>query len=99
MRTDNPAIQALLDDLRAQEGLLLENLNDLADPDPQIDKAEELRRKWGTEAGQLWQAGPHRLVCGDCRDPDTIRRLWDGGQKFRVLSCDPPYGDRLRRQE
>jgi len=79
VRTDDPAIQALLDDLRAQEGLLLGNLNDLADPEPQIDKAEELRSKWGTEAGQLWQAGPHRLVCGDSRDPDTIRRLWDGG--------------------
>ena len=92
VRTDDPAIQALLDDLRAQEGLLLGNLNDLADPEPQIDKAEELRRKWGTEAGQLWQAGPHRLVCGDSRDPDTIRRLWDGGQKFRMLWGDPAYG-------
>ncbi len=92
VRTDDPAIQALLDELRAQEGLLLENLNDLADPEPQIDKAEELRRKWGTEVDQLWQAGPHRLICGDCRDPDIVRRLWEGGQKFRMLWCDPPYG-------
>ena len=92
VRTDDPAIQALLDDLRAQEGLLLENLNDLADPEPQVDKAEELRCKWGTEAGQLWQAGPHRLICGDSRDADTVRRLWEGGQKFRMLWCDPPYG-------
>src|SRR5580704_5739930 len=68
VRTDDPAIQALLDGLRAQEGLLLENLNHLADPEPRIDKAEELRRKWGTESGQLWLAGPHRLICGDCRD-------------------------------
>ena len=92
VRTNDPAIQALLDDLRAQEGLLLENLNELADPEPQVDKAEELRCKWGTEAGQLWQAGPHRLVCGDSRDPDTIGRLWEGGRKFRMLWCDPPYG-------
>jgi DNA modification methylase len=91
-RTDNPAIQALLDNLRAQEGLLLENLNDLADPEPQIDKAEELRCKWGTATGQLWQAGPHRLICGDCRNLDTIERLWEDGQKFRLLCCDPPYG-------
>jgi len=92
VRTDDPAIQALLDDLRAQEGRLLENLSDLVDPDPQVDKAEELRRKWGTEAGQLWQAGPHRLVCGDSRDPDTILSLFEDGQKFRLLWCDPPYG-------
>jgi hypothetical protein len=92
VRTDDPAIQALLDGLRAQEGLLLENLNDLADPEPQVDRAEELRCKWSNEAGQLWQVGTHRLVCGDSRDPDTIGRLWDEGQKFRMLWCDPPYG-------
>jgi DNA modification methylase len=92
VRSDHPAVQALLDHIRSQEGLLLENLNDLADPEPRVDKAEELRCRWGTEAGQLWQAGPHRLVCGDSRDPDTIRRLWDDGQKFRMLWCDPPYG-------
>jgi hypothetical protein len=91
-QTDNPAIQTLLDNLRAQEGLLLENLNDLADPEPLVNKAEELRCKWGTATGQLWQAGPHRLVCGDSRNPDTIQRLWEGGQKFRLLCCDPPYG-------
>jgi DNA modification methylase len=92
VRTEDPAIQALLDELRAQERRLRENLNDLADPDPQIDKVEELRDKWSTESGQLWQAGPHRLVCGDSRDPDTIRRLWERGEKFRMLWCDPSYG-------
>ena len=36
------------------------------DPGPQIDRAEELREKWGVETGQLWQLESHRLVCGDC---------------------------------
>jgi hypothetical protein len=92
IRSDDPAVQALLDNLRAQERLLLENLSELTDPEPQVDKAQELRRKWGTETGQLWQVGPHRLVCGDCRVANTVRRLWDDGQKFRMLWCDPPYG-------
>jgi DNA modification methylase len=92
VRTEDPAVQALFDHLRAQERRLLENLNNLADPEPQIDKAEELRRKWCTESGQLWQVGPHRLACGDSRDPDLIRRLWDAGQKLRMVLCDPPYG-------
>jgi hypothetical protein len=91
-RTDNPAIQAVLENLRAQERLLLENLNDLADPEPHVDKSEELRCKWRTAIGQLWQAGPHRLICADARDLNTIQRLWEGGQKFRLLRCDPPYG-------
>lgn len=91
-RTDHPAIQALLDNLRAQEGLLLEDLHDLADPEPQIDRADELRRKWRTEVGQLWQAGPHRLVCGDSRVAEIVRRLWGHEQMFRMVWCDPPYG-------
>lgn len=100
VRTDDPAIQAWLDDLRAQEGLLLERLNDLADPEPQIDRAEELRIKWGTEAGQLWQVGAHRLICADCRDLSTVQSLWDDGRKFRVLCSDPPYGiDYARKNE
>lgn len=92
VRTDDPGIQVLLEELRTQEALLLENPNDLADPDPQIDKAEELRRKWGTQSGQLWQAKRHRLICGDCCDPEIVRRLFEADQKFRMIWCDPSYG-------
>ena len=67
-----PPIQVLLDDLRAQERRLLESLNDLADPESQIDKAEELCRKWGTELGQLWQAGPHRLIAATAETPTPL---------------------------
>ncbi len=59
---------ALLDDLRAREGLLLAGLNELIEPEPQIDRADELRTKYGTASGQLWQVGPHRIVCGDSLD-------------------------------
>ncbi len=69
VRSDDPALLALLDEIRANEGLLLQELNSLADPEPQIDKADELRSKYGTASGQLWQVGPHRIVCGDSRDP------------------------------
>ena len=91
-RTDDPAIQALLDQIRADEDLLLEKLNDIEDPEPQIDQANQLRDKWGTASGQLWQIGPHRLVCGDSQNPEIVGRLWDEGQKFRMIWCDPPYG-------
>jgi DNA modification methylase len=68
-------------------------LRDLKDPPAQIDRAGELRIKWGTEAGQAWQIGPHRLLCGDCRDEGAVRRLWaDGGPKLRLIWSDPPYG-------
>jgi DNA modification methylase len=92
VRSDDAAILALLDGIRAKEGLLLQDLDGLRDPEPQLDKADELRSKYGTARGQLWHAGPHRLVCSDSRDPETVGRLWDAGQKFRAIWCDPPYG-------
>jgi ParB-like chromosome segregation protein Spo0J len=90
VRSDDPAVLALLDEIRAKEGLLLQELRDLTDPEPQIDKADELRSKYGTASGQLWEVGPHRIVCGDSCDPQTVAQLWEGNQKFRAIWCDPP---------
>ena len=58
---------------------------------PQIDKADELRQKWGVELGQLWQLGAHRLICGDCTDKVTLARLMRG-EKADLCLTDPPYG-------
>src|SRR3990172_847743 len=61
------------------------------DPGAQMDKAEELREKWGVESGQLWQLGEHRLICGDCTDKDVVERVM-GGEKADIIFTDPPYG-------
>lgn len=61
------------------------------DVEPQIDKAEELRVKWGVESGQLWQLGEHRLICGDCTDRAVVERVM-GGEVADILFTDPPYG-------
>ena len=60
------------------------------DVEPQIDKAEELRVKWGVETGQLWQLGEHRLICGDCTDKAVVERVM-GGEKAELAITDPPY--------
>jgi DNA modification methylase len=62
------------------------------DPDPQIDKADELRKKWNTQPGQVWQVGRHRFLCGDCRDREMLARLFEDRQEFTLLWSDPPYG-------
>ena len=31
-----------------------------------------------TQTGDLWVLGEHRLLCGDCTDPDAVRRLMQG---------------------
>jgi len=61
------------------------------DVEPQIDKAEELREKWGVESGQLWQLGEHRLVCGDCTDKAVVDKVMQG-ERADVIFTDPPYG-------
>jgi site-specific DNA-methyltransferase (adenine-specific) len=62
-----------------------------ADAEPQIDKAEELRAKWGVEPGQLWELGAHRLLCGDSRRKKSTEILMGGGIADMVIT-DPPYG-------
>ena len=40
--------------------------------------------------GDIWQLGPHRLICGDARDTRTARLLMDG-MKARMVFTDPPF--------
>jgi DNA modification methylase len=61
------------------------------DTDPQVNRADELQAEWGTELGQMWQLGPHRLICGDCTDSDVVGRLMSGAKAQATIS-DPPYG-------
>ena len=64
------------------------------DPGAQVDKADELRQKWGVETGQLWRLGDHRLICGDCTDREVVERVM-GGEVGDLLLTDPPYGINL----
>jgi len=75
-----------------------------ADTPPMVDKAEELRVKWGTETGQLWRLGEHRLICGNCTDRRVVDRVV-GGDEMNCLCWDPPfnigfnYGKELDEQD
>ena len=61
------------------------------DPGAELNRAEELRQKWGVEVGQLWTLGNHRLLCGDSTDVVTWERLM--GRDVAVMAVtSPPYG-------
>ena len=65
------------------------------------ERADELREQWGTESGQLWKIGQHRLICGDCTDEAVIGRLWGNGdaRRLRLIWTDAPYGVSYGDQE
>lgn len=62
-----------------------------ADAEPQIDKAAELNKIWQVKAGDLWQIGEHRLLCGDSTKREDVKRVMMG-EKVDAVVTDPPYG-------
>jgi len=58
----------------------------IEDAPPPPDPPEEPT----SEPGQLYQLGPHRLLCGDALNRDDVARLMDGTIADLVLT-DPPY--------
>ena len=93
---DNPfesqAVADMLEALVNGERLPMPDLTEpMEDPGPQIDRADELREKWQTERGQIWEVGRHRLMCGDSTDPDDCTRLLSAAT-LQLILTDPPYG-------
>jgi hypothetical protein len=108
--TDTANLDALLQEVRTDDAALRSALRGLADdnglawggdpppgeaPEAEVDRAEELREKWGTREGQLWVIGRHRLLCGDATKAEDVERLM-GGERADVLT-DPPYGTNFVR--
>jgi DNA modification methylase len=63
--------------------------------DEAIDEAEEVELPATdaiaiTRPGDLWQLGPHRILCGDALDPASYDQLLEGA-KASLVFTDPPY--------
>lgn len=71
---------------------LMGNLID-AEQDP-IDELPETSGMGVTKRGDLWQMGPHRLLCGDARNPADVRTVMDRDLAAMVIT-DPPFNVRI----
>lgn len=100
---DNDKLALLISDLQGTDfdvsltGFEPEELEDLFREDTKggvkeddFDMAGELEKPTFSKAGDLWQLGEHRLVCGDSTNPETLELLMAGKQANLVIT-DPPY--------
>ncbi len=57
--------------------------------DPADDQLiEDARRR--VKAGDVWQLGVHRLICGDALDAEIVTEVM-AGETARMVFSDPPY--------
>lgn len=67
----------------------IENADDPADEAPAPEAGPAV-----TQPDDVWLCGPHRLICGDARDPATYTALM-GGDCASVVFTDPPYNVKI----
>ena len=58
--------------------------------DDDFDINEELQKPTITKAGDIWQLGEHRLICGDSTKAETYETLMCS-KKANLVITDPPY--------
>ncbi len=79
-----PEIDMLVDSIEPEEG---------GNPaDDLIPGTDEVSLRCA--ASQIWQLGPHRLICGDALDSKVIEALM-AGEKAEMIFTDPPYNVRI----
>ena len=65
---------------------IIEENKEVEDDDYEMPEDIEIRIK----AGEIWQLGNHRLMCGDSTKEEDVAKLMNG-DKADLLFTDPPY--------
>ena len=75
----------------AEVDCLIEGLAPEEPDDPEADRLPDPRAVPARcRHGDVWQLGPHRLVCGDALNAETVDLLM-AGETARMVFTDPPY--------
>src|SRR5271155_348842 len=75
VRTDHQAVEELLRQTAGNPLWELLHPQEIQQADVSPDRAGELKAKWHTGPGQLWQIDSHRIICGDSSDETLVARL------------------------
>lgn len=97
IETEDAAVRALLEQIGQERGVEFGTGEPQAAPEVDIDRAEELRQKWGVEYGDLWvipsaHGGEHRILCGDSTKAEDVARVI-ADSVMRQVVTSPPYTD------
>jgi len=102
----NDDLQALLAQIREDDATLFSELRmdellaeakevpGLVDPDvvPEVPETPV------TKPGDVYTLGQHRLICGDCRNPTVLARLF-GDVQMNLAVTSPPYAQQRKYDE
>lgn len=69
----------------------------LLEPDEKDDEVPEIPDEPRSKLDDLYQLGPHRLLCGDSTKKEDVERLMDG-KKADMVFTDPPYNVNYKGQ-
>ena len=83
--------ETLGDDLAKAWGMDIPDVQKQAQED---DFDPDAHYETKVKAGEVWQLGEHRLMCGDSTDADAVAKLMNGEKADGVLT-DPPFGNDL----
>jgi DNA modification methylase len=93
VRFESSALRTVLVQLAGETAWQSIGPPELKEPADNLELADELKEKWKTAEGQLWQVGNHRIICGDCRDGALLNWLWARSPyRLRLVWTDAPYG-------
>ena len=65
-------------------------LGTLSEPDEESAEWLTPQNMVVSQPGDVWECGPHRVMCGDATSPTDLARLMNG-VKADLVFTDPPY--------
>ena len=79
----------------AEVDTLIEGIQPVEAGDPADDLVPNTTsNEFDCRLGDIWELGPHRLICGDALDQQTVALLL-GGERAQMVFTDPPYNVKI----